>query len=165
MRCPYGHRTGPVRESSMFSICYRTHMSPVRDPQRCSKAPLRTRKGIDTTSIGKNLTQESYFAIWGLYGPITVPARAVHGLFKISKLVLGPYAYNHASKLYEPCTGRQNSTPHGARVGPVSGRTIFCSKQPLNSPGTALAGPGVWCDWGMRYLNCLPEVLDIYALL
>ena len=33
--------------------------------------------------------------------------------------------------------------PHGARMGLVSGRTIFLSKQPMNTPGTARSGPGI----------------------
>ena len=31
VRCPYGHRTGPTRESSMFFISYRTRTGSVRD--------------------------------------------------------------------------------------------------------------------------------------
>ena len=81
---PWSHQatglTGPARESSMFFISYGARTGPVRDPQGCRRAPLRTRKGIDTTMIGKNPIQN----------PLTDPARAVHGLFTISKPVRGP---------------------------------------------------------------------------
>ena len=90
VRCPYGHRTGPARESSMFFISYWTSTGLVRDPQGCRTEPLRTHKEIDTTRIGKNPARASYLAIRGLYGPLTVPARAVHGLITISKPVRGP---------------------------------------------------------------------------
>ena len=60
---------GPARESSFFS--YPT--GPVRDPQGCRTTPLRTRKGIDKTRIGKNPARVSYLAV-----------RAVHELFTIS---------------------------------------------------------------------------------
>ena len=68
---------GPVRESSMFFISYGTRTGPVRDPQGCRTTPLRTRKGIDTTRIGKNPARASYFAVREPYGPRTVPVRAV----------------------------------------------------------------------------------------
>ena len=32
VRCPYGHRTDPARESSMFFISYRTRAGPARGP-------------------------------------------------------------------------------------------------------------------------------------
>ena len=70
---------GPLRESSMFFMSYGTRTGPVRDTQGCHTAPLRTRKGIDTTRIGENPARASYFAV-----------RAVHGLFKISEPVRGP---------------------------------------------------------------------------
>ena len=76
---------GPVRESSMFFISYWTRTGPVRDPQGCRTAPLKTHKGIDTTRIGKNPARASYFAVRRPCGPRTVPTRTVHGLFKISR--------------------------------------------------------------------------------
>ena len=85
-----GACTGPVQESSMFFISYGTRMGPVRDPQGCRTAPLRTRKGIDKTRIGKNPARVWYFAVRAPCGPSTVPARAVHRLCKISKPVRGP---------------------------------------------------------------------------
>ena len=96
LRAPYGqakflrHRTGPTRESSMFFISYRTRTRPVRDPQGCRTALLRTRKGIDTTMICQNPARASYLAVRGLYGPLAVPSQAVHGLLTISKPVRGP---------------------------------------------------------------------------
>ena len=88
--CPYGHRTGPASESSMFFICYGTRTGPVRDPQGCRTTPLRTRTGAVTTKIDKNPAWASYLAVRGPYGSLTVPARAVRGLFSISKPVRCP---------------------------------------------------------------------------
>ena len=125
MRGPYGHRTGPAQKSSMFFISYGTRTGPVRDPQGCRTAALRTRKGIDTTRIGKTPARASYLAV-----------RAPQGLFTGCLQSLNPYGARklimHVLKLYGPRTGRLNS--YGA--GPVSGRTIFVQ----NSPGTARMG-------------------------
>ena len=145
VRCPYGHRADPARESSMFFISYGTRTGPVRDPQGCRTAPLRTRKGIDTTKIDKNPTRASYLTVRGRTGPLRSP----HGLFKGCLGFQNPYG---ARKLYfNACIKtprapyRQNS--YGARADPVSGRMIFVQ----NSLGTAreqpVRGPGVWCDW------------------
>ena len=90
VRCPYGRRTGPARESQMFFISYGILTGPVRDPQGCRTAPLRARKGIDTTIICKNPARASYVAVRDPYGPRAGPARVVHGLFIISKPVRGP---------------------------------------------------------------------------
>ena len=54
------------------------------------KAKQNKAKGIDRTKIDKNSSRASYLAVRGPYGPLTVPARAVHGLFRISKPVRGP---------------------------------------------------------------------------
>ena len=89
-RTPRVPRTGPARESSMFFISYGARTGPVMDPQGCRATPLWTRKGIDTTKIDKNLARASYLAVQGPYGPLMVPARTVHGLFRISKPVQGP---------------------------------------------------------------------------
>ena len=82
--------TGPARESSMFFISYGARTGPVRNPQWCRTAPLRARKGIDTTTIGKNPARASYLAVRVPYGSLMVPARAVHGLFTFSQPVRGP---------------------------------------------------------------------------
>ena len=81
------YRAGPARESSIFFISYRTRTGPVRNPQGCRAAPLRTRKGIGKT---KNPARASSLVVRGPYGPLTAPARAVHGLFKIPIPVRGP---------------------------------------------------------------------------
>ena len=77
-RTPRAPRAMPVRAS------YGARTGPVRDPQGCRTGPLRTRKGIDTTIIGRNPARASYLAVRGPYGPRTGPAGAVHGLFMIS---------------------------------------------------------------------------------
>ena len=116
----YNARTGiPVRESSMFFISYWAHTTP-----------LRTRKGIDTTKIDKNPARMSYLAVRGPYGPLTVTARAVRGLF-----VGCSGSQNRTWAVYGPRTGRQNS--YGAArglCGPREWTFDFCSKQPGNSP-------------------------------
>ena len=110
----------------MFFISYGARMGPVRDPQGCRTAALRTRKGIHTIRIGKTPARASYLAV-----------RAPYGLFPSCLWTQNPYGARklimHALKLYGPRTGRQNS--YGA---PVSGRTVFVQ----NSPGTARTGPG-----------------------
>ena len=53
------------------------------------KAPLLTRKGIDTTRFCKNPARASYTAVQGPYGPLAAPTRTVYGLFMISKPVRG----------------------------------------------------------------------------
>ena len=80
VRCPYGRRTGPARESQMFFISYGIRTGPMRDPQGCRTAPLRVRKGIDTTIICKNPARASYVAVRGPCGPHTGCSRAVNHL-------------------------------------------------------------------------------------
>ena len=65
LRIPWVPRAGPARKSSMFFISYGTRTGPVRDPQGCRTAALRTRKGIDTTRIGKTPARVSYLAVRG----------------------------------------------------------------------------------------------------
>ena len=131
VQASYGPRTGIF---NVFHIL-RDPYGPVRDPQGCRTAPLRTRKGIDTTRIGKNPARASYFAV-----------RFPHGLFTGCLKSQNPYGVRklimHALKLYGPRTGRQNS--YGAARGPCGPREWthdFCSKQPVNSPGT---GSVIW---------------------
>ena len=94
--------------------------------------PLRTRKAIDTTRIWKDPARASYVAVRGLYGPITG-----------CSLYLNPYGARrlimNALKLHGDAIFVRR------RNGQCGGRTIFVQ----NSPGTARAGPGVWCDWGI----------------
>ena len=130
-RASYGPRT----EIFNFFISYGTRTGPVRDPQGCRAAALRTRKGIDTTRIGKTPARASYLAV-----------RGPQGLFTDCLQSLNPYGtlklIMHALKLYGPRTGRQNS--YGAApgpCGPCEWTYDFCSKQPGNSPY------GAWeCD-------------------
>ena len=76
----------PARESSMFFISHAT-----------VRGPCVTRKGAVRRPYGhvRELTQPQLSKIphgrhiWP-YGPLTVPARAVHGLFTFSKPVRGP---------------------------------------------------------------------------
>ena len=147
VRCPYGRRTGPVRESQMFFISYGIRTGPVRDPQWCRTAPLWARKGIDTTITCKNPARASYVALRGRHGPRTGPARAPHGLFTGCLSSLNPYGARklimHALKLYGPRTGGQNS--YGAARAPwVDVRFWFktAREQPVR-------GPGVWCASGI----------------
>ena len=85
------------------------------------------------------------FGCRGPIRPLTVPARAVHGLFTGCLQSLNPYGARkvmmHALKLYGPRTERQNSycAARGARAGPVSGCTIFVQ----NSPWTTTRVPTV----------------------
>ena len=87
-RTPHGPRGGPAWESPMFFIYYRTSTVPVRDRQGCPTAPLRTRKGIDTTRICKDLAWASFVAVRGPYSPVTAPTRAVHELFTIPNWIV-----------------------------------------------------------------------------
>ena len=103
------------------------------------RGPCVTRKGAVRRPYGlaRELAQPELAKIphgrliWP-YGPLTVPARAVHGLFKIPKPVRGLQAYNACIKTLQ--AGKIRTAPHGARAGPYD----FCAKQ----PGTARTGPG-----------------------
>ena len=66
VRASHGPRTGIF---NVFHI--------LRDPYGGRTAPLRTRKVIDPTRIGKNPARTSYFAVRGPYGPRTGCSRAV----------------------------------------------------------------------------------------
>ena len=123
MGTPCGHRTGPARKPSMFFISFGTRTGPVRDPQGCRTAALRTRKGIDSTRIGKTPARASYLA-----------ARAPQGLFTGCLQSLNPCGARklimHGLKLYGPRTGRQNS--YGVARGPCGPREWthdFCSSK------------------------------------
>ena len=88
--------TGPVQLETAVHLCFGRmirktprvpHAMPVRAPQgnlqcfsyptgpvrgacgTCRTAPLRTRKGIDTTQIDKNPAQASYLAVRAARGP------------------------------------------------------------------------------------------------
>ena len=120
--------TGIVRDPHGNIQCFSYHMGPVR-------VPCVTH---DTSRMGKIPAPASYLAARGPYGPLTVHARAVHGLFTISKPVRDRKLIMHALKLYEPRMGRQHS--YGA--GTSEWTYGLCSKQPVHSPGTARTGSG-----------------------
>ena len=82
--------TGIVRAPHGNLQCCSYPTGPVRDPQGCRKAPLRTSKAIDTIMIGKNIARASYSAVRGPYGPRTIPTRAVQWLFTISRPLRSP---------------------------------------------------------------------------
>ena len=136
VQCPYGHRMGPARESSMFFISYRpiwgscgTRKGAIRHPHRHVRELIQP----ELTKIPHGCR------IWP-YGARTGPLRSPHRLFTgclwsqnpdgACKLIM------HTLKLYGPCTGRQNS--YGATRGlccwPHEWICYFCSKQPGNSP-------------------------------
>ena len=146
VRCRYGHRAGPARESSRFFISYGTHTGPARDPQGCRTAPLRTRKGIDTTRVGKI---PHGCRIWSCYGARTVPTRAVHGLFTICKPVRGPKTYNACIKTLRAPYGEAKSERR--RTGPVQTPWVDVRLLLKTTREQPVRGPGVWCDWGIRH--------------
>ena len=116
MQCPYGRRTGPAREYPIFFKSYGARGGPARH-----------RYGHVW-----ELTQPefaSYMAVRGPYGPLTAPARAVHEMCMIFKLVRGPQAYD--ANCTGPARGGDIRTaPHGPREWTYD----VCSKQPGNSP-------------------------------
>ena len=121
VRCLYGRRTGPARESPMFFLSY----GPIRDLQECH-----------TTRICKNTAQASYGA------RLQFPNMLFTGCLR----PLNPYGARelimHALKFYVPYTGRQNS------FGAV-GHMNFVQNSPSTAREQPVWGPGVWCDWGI----------------
>ena len=130
VRASCGHRKG------IFNV-FSYPTGPVRDPQGCRTAPLRTRKGIDTTIICKNPARASHLAVGAPYGPLTGCSQSQNP-YGARKLIM------HALKLYGPRTGRQNS--YGAARGPWVD-VLFLFKTAREQP---VRGLGVWCDWGIR---------------
>ena len=118
---------GPARESSMFYISNGTRTGPVLDPQGFRTAHFRTIR---------ELTQSEFAKIphgrrMSPYGARTVPTRAVHGLFAISKPIRARKLIMLALKPYGPRTWRQNSYRAAqGPYGPVSGRSIFVQNSP-----------------------------------
>ena len=86
VRASFGARTGIFNVFHIQRDPCGSHVGPAGG----RTAPLRTRKRIDTTRIGKKLARTSYLAVRGPHGPLTVPARAFHGLFTIPKPERGP---------------------------------------------------------------------------
>ena len=138
----------------MFFISYGTRTGSVRDPQGCRTAALRTRKRLTQPELAK-LPHER--RIWP-YGARTGLLRAPQGLFTGCLQSLNPCGARKLICMHWNSTvpvrgGKIRTAPHGARAGPVSGRTIFVQ----NSPGTTreqpVRGPGVWCDWGINWIH------------
>ena len=147
---PCGARAGIVRAPYGNLQCFSYPTGAVR-------GPCGTRKGAVRRPYGhaRELTQPELAKIphgrrilpYGAERGRTGPVRGPHGLFTGCLKSLNPYGARklimHALKLYGPRTGRQNS--YGAARGPCGPREWtydFCSKQPVNSPGTARTGPG-----------------------
>ena len=136
VRASYGPRTGIF---NVFHI--------LRDPYGARAGPARVPYGALTDTQGNWHNQNWQKSRTGVVFCRTGPVRGPHGLFTGCLKSLNPYGARklimHALKLYGPRTGRQNS--YGAARGPCGPREWtydFCSKQPVNSPGTARTGPG-----------------------
>ena len=85
MRTSYGSSTGIPNVFHILLDPYR----PVRDPQGHRMALLCTRKGIDTYQNSQKSHTGVAHGRTEPYGPLTVPAQAVHRLFTISKPLRG----------------------------------------------------------------------------
>ena len=147
-RVPHGPRTGIL---NVFHILWDPY-GAVRDPQGCRAAPLRTRKGIDTTRIGKNPARVSNLAVRARTGPL----RSLHGLFTGCLWYLNPYG---ARKLmhYNACIKSLRAPYEEAkfvrrRTGPVRAPWVgvrFLFKTAREHPARGL---GVWFDWGISHM-------------
>ena len=123
LRTPWVPRAGIVRAPHGNLQCFSYPSGPVRDPQGCRTAALRTRKGIDTTRIGKTPARASYLAARAPQGLFTGCLQSLN-LCGARKLIM------HGLKLYGPRTGRQNS--HGVArgmCGPREWTHDFCSSK------------------------------------
>ena len=141
---PMRGRAGVVRAPHRNLQCFSYPMGPV-------SGPCGTHMGAVWQPYGhtKELTQPEIAKLphgscmWP-HGSRRGSLRSPHRLFISFLRSLVPYGHMmHASKLYGPRTGRKNS--YGAAQGPCEPRMWtydFCSKQPVNSPGAALTGPG-----------------------
>ena len=116
-------------------------------PVRGRVGPTRVPYGALTDTQGNWHNQNWQKSRTGVVFCRTGPVRFLHGLFTGCLKSLNPYGARklimHALQLYGPRTGRQNS--YGVARGPCGPREWtydFCSKQPVNSPGTARRGPG-----------------------
>ena len=123
---PCTRRTDPARESPVFSY-----------PTGSVRGPCGTHKGAARHTYGhvRELAQQEFAKIphgcrmWS-YGACACPLRSPPGLFMGYLRSLNPHGGRklimHALKLYGPRTGGKiRKAPHGARTGPMSGRTIF----------------------------------------
>ena len=119
----------------------------LQDPYGARAGPARVPYGALTDTQGTWHNHNWQKSRTGVVFCRTVPVRAPYGSRTGCLKSLNPYGARklimHALKLYGPRTGRQNS--YGAAQGPCGPREWtydFCSKQPVNSPGTARTGPG-----------------------
>ena len=146
---PCGARAGIVR-SPYGNLQYFSYPTgPVRGPCGTLKGAARRPYGHAGTWHNQNWQKSRTGVVFCRTGPVRFP----HGLFTGCLKSLNPYGARklimHALKLYGPRTGRQNS--YGAARGPCGPREWtydFCSKQPVNSPGTACTGP-----WSVMWLR------------
>ena len=140
---PWVPRAGIVRAPYGNLQCFSFPMGPVG----ARAGPARVPYGALTDTQGnwpnQNLQKSRTGVVYCRTGPVWAP----QGLFTGCLKSLNPYGARklimHAFKLYGPRTGRQNS--YGAARGPCGPREWtydFCSKQPVNSPGTARTAPG-----------------------
>ena len=144
---PCGARTGRVRAPYVNLQCFSYLTGPVRGPCGTRKGAVRRPYGHARELTQTELAKIPHGRRILPYGVRTGPVRFPHGLFTGCLKYLNPYGARklimHPLKLYGPRTGRQNS--YGAERGPCGPREWsydFCSKQPVNSPGTARTGPG-----------------------
>ena len=119
----------------------------LRDPYGARAGPTRVSYGALTDTQGNWHKQNWQKSRTVVVSCRTGPVRFPYGLFTGCLKYLNPYGARklimHALKLYGPRTGRQNS--YGAARAPCGPREWtynFCSKQPVNSPGTVRTGPG-----------------------
>ena len=130
-------RAGPVRGPCGNLQCFSYPTGPVR----ARAGPARVPYGALTDTQGNWHNQNWQKSRMGVVFCRTGPVRFPHGLFTGCLKSQNPYGARklimHVLKLYGPRTGRQNS--YG---GPREWTYDFCSKQPVNSPGTARTGPG-----------------------
>ena len=149
-------RAGIVRAPYGNLQCFSYPTGPVRGP--CG--PTRVPYGALMDTQGNWHNQNWQKTLTGVVFCRTRPVRFPHGMFTGCLKSLNPYGARklimHALKLYGPVReGKIRTAPHGARAGPVSGRTIFVQ----NSPGTARTGPGS-VMWLRHYVwNSVPCLL------
>ena len=139
---PCDGRTGVVRAPHGYLQCFSYPTGSTRVPCRTRKSavrhPYRHIRELTQPELAKILHGRR---IWP-YEARKSSLRSPHRLFMGCLRYLNPKGARklimHALKLYRPVRGGKiRMALHGARVGPVSGRTIFVQK----SPGTAPSGP------------------------
>ena len=150
---PCGRSAGAVRAQHGNLQCFSYPTGPVRARARPARVPYGALTDTWENWHNQNWQKSGTGVVFDRTGPVRAPYGPrwdVHGLFTISKPVRGPWAYNACIKLYGPVRGGNIRTkPHGARAGPVSGRTILVQNRPGTGREQPIRGPGVWCDWGI----------------